>query len=84
MSVFLSYFPRMKKTLAIGCAVEPDFAEKVRTAAKDCDLSVSEWIRGVLERAIETGVRVRRRTTYEVIEPSKPLLKMAERGKRYR
>lgn len=73
----------MKKTLALGCAVEPAFAEKVRAAAKDCDLSVSEWIRGVLERAIETGVRVRRRTTYEVFEP-KPVLKVADRSKRYR
>lgn len=74
----------MKKTLSIGCAVEPAFAERVRAAAKSCDLTVSEWVRGVLEKAIQSGVQVRRHTTYEVIEPAKPLLKVAERGKRYR
>ena len=71
------------KTKSVGCAVEPPFAERVRAAAKSCDLTVSEWIRGVLERAIHTGVKVRRHTTYEVIE-EKPRLKVAERGKRYR
>lgn len=75
----------MKKTQTIGCSVEPDFADQVRTAAKGCSLTVSEFIRGVLEEAIQRGIQVRRRTTYEVIEPPKNVLKVAEqRGKRYR
>jgi hypothetical protein len=74
----------MKKTQTIGCSVEPDLADQVRAAAKSCSLTVSEFIRGVLEEAIQRGVQVRRRTTYEIIEPPKNVLKVAKRGKRYR
>jgi len=72
----------MKKT-TIGFACDPEFAGRVKDAAKASGLTVSRWVYAVVSAAVNKQVAVRKTTTYEIIE-AKPILKVADRAKRYR
>jgi hypothetical protein len=72
----------MSKT-TIGFACDPELAAKVREVAKGSGLTVSKWVYAVVSEAVRKRIAVRKTTTYELVE-AKPLLKVAEKGKRYR
>ena len=71
------------KSLQVHVTVE--LAERVRTAAKRRDISVSEWIRSLLASKLETSVdRVSRQSVFTMVGVDALLAGHADHGLRER
>lgn len=69
-----------KNSVTFRC--EPELKDQLVKLAKASGLDISKYIIGILSNAVAAHTILRARTTYEEIH--NPVLRVAERGKRYR